>query len=820
MTRAPWRAAAPETFRPPESPRLRLMASLVDRIDLGDEWDPDRLLIIPTPGGRLTGRGRCAAAGCPKRRCGAGSLCDSHQAQFARSGSNDLEAWLVEGPRPLGVYLSLGRCSIADAAGNRCGRPVGDPQGLCDTHSQAWHVSRRKGGSFEEFLSRARPLQAIGPCVAASCFLEATYKEHQLCRVHYVGWIAQGRPTGARLEVWATRVRQPMSGQILSLRGLHELTRLEMIYGIGCRVAEHMATEPWHLRRFVDLLRAGDVDSVTEVDIDRLDGYDAYARFVIDRVRLAYADPVAERMLDRWDLRVMGHRGTLDFTGIRQAWLREAVKGWAAGALAGVRSSSVVASRVDSMRMLSAVLASGPGGGEDPSALGRADMERFLARTSSFKTRRGQPYSAQRLAGIVEDVALVLREAREAELVADLPATFVVRRGDLRRRPEHEPGRALPVQVVATLDAHVDLLRAVPGSWPMTARRVLGDRAGEMGVLVYLLLKNTGRRRGEIAGLHLECLDVDEAGRPVLVYDNHKRQRMGRRLPISDPALVQAIRDQQTWVSQRFPNTPSQELWLLPRPSRNSDGRAHLSAHQVWSWITTWIAHIPSIDVASPGADDPTPVDRSTIHPHAFRHTYAQTLADQGVPAPVLRDLMDHRSIDTTMGYYNVGESRKREAMELLAFYSIDNHGMTRPLVSERSATTDLAEQLSWVAVPMGKCSEPTNVRAGGQACPIRYQCAGCSHFESDPSYLPELRAYADELRREREAMIAAGAAQWAIEHVARQVEIVVGHIRTHETLLERIADDRRAAIEDASQTLRKARQSVPVAFGRRIRRD
>jgi hypothetical protein len=120
----------------------------------------------------------------------------------------------------------------------------------------------------------------------------------------------------------------------------------------------------------------------------------------------------------------------------------------------------------------------------------------------------------------------------------------------------------------------------------------------------------------------------------------------------------------------------------------------------------------------------------------------------------------------------------------------------------------------------MGKCSEPTNVRAGGQACPIRYQCAGCSHFESDPSYLPELRAYADELRREREAMIAAGAAEWAIEHVARQVEIVVGHIRTHETLLERIAYDQRAAIEDASQTLRKARQSVPVAFGRRIRRD
>jgi len=148
--------------------------------------------------------------------------------------------------------------------------------------------------------------------------------------VHYVGWIAEGRPDGQRFEQFAARARQPVSGHILSLRGLHELTRLELLYGIGCRVAEKMATEPWHLRRFVDLLRAGDIRSVTEFDVIRLDGYDAYARYVIDRVLLAYADPAIERERDRWDLRVLGHVGTLDFTGIRQEWLREDLKTWAA----------------------------------------------------------------------------------------------------------------------------------------------------------------------------------------------------------------------------------------------------------------------------------------------------------------------------------------------------------------------------------------------------------------------------------------------------------------------------------------------------------
>lgn len=137
-------------------------------------------------------------------------------------------------------------------------------------------------------------------------------------------------------------------------------------------------------------------------------------------------------------------------------------------------------------------------------------------------------------------------------------------------------------------------------------------------------------------------------------------------------------------------------------------------------------------------------------------------------------------------------------------------------MTGEPSGVARLNEQLSWVAVPMGKCSEPTNVRAGGQACPIRYQCAGCPHFESDPSYLPELRGYADDLRRQREAMLAAGAADWATENVSRQLDVIVEHVRRHEQLLDSLPVDERAAIDDACATARQARRSIPVAFGRR----
>ena len=40
--------------------------------------------------------------------------------------------------------------------------------------------------------------------------------------------------------------------------------------------------------------------------------------------------PEKERAKDIWQLQVFGLPGKLDFTGISQRWLREAVKWWAA----------------------------------------------------------------------------------------------------------------------------------------------------------------------------------------------------------------------------------------------------------------------------------------------------------------------------------------------------------------------------------------------------------------------------------------------------------------------------------------------------------
>ena len=181
---------------------------------------------------------------------------------------------------------------------------------------------------------------------------------------------------------------------------------------------------------------------------------------------------------------------------------------------------------------------------------------------------------------------------------------------------------------------------------------MLGDRAGEMVVLAYQLLKHTGRRLGEVASLHLDCLDVDENAKAVLVYDNHKAGRMGRRLPVTDTEVVRAVRASNSTGSQSgSPTSPavacgfSQDRPATP-PAPPTSAPASCTTGCGRGWRQS-----PASTLAPPTSTaSRSRSPRSAITPHAFRHTYAQTLADQGVPAPVLRDLMDHHHMNTTLG--------------------------------------------------------------------------------------------------------------------------------------------------------------------------
>jgi hypothetical protein len=324
------------------------------------------------------------------------------------------------------------------------------------------------------------------------------------------------------------------------------------------------------------------------------------------------------------------------------------------------------------------------------------------------------------------------------------------------------------------------------------------------------LVIDTGRRPEEICDLAFDCLARDGDGFAVLVYDNHKANRLGRRLPISEHTAT-VITTQQQRVRERYPDTAVGELKLLPTDRRNPEGRRAIAGFSLAFHQRAWVDRLPVLTTS-----DGVEFNKRRIVLYAYRHSYAQRHADAGVPIDVLRELMDHRKLDTTKGYYSVGDSRRREAVDRVAALQFDRHGkrvwrQAQALLDSGHARRAIGETV----VPFGVCTEPSNVQAGGHACPYRFRCAGCDHFRTDVSYLPDLHAYLDDLLRNRERLLAASDIDdWARaeatpsdEEVTR-IRRLIGRISAD---LDELTPDDRAQIEHAVAAVRRHRS---VALG------
>ena len=178
----------------------------------------------------------------------------------------------------------------------------------------------------------------------------------------------------------------------------------------------------------------------------------------------------------------------------------------------------------------------------------------------------------------------------------------------------------------------------------------------------------------------------------------------------------------------------------------------------------------------------------------------------------MLAELLDHRNLNVTRCYYRVGEDRCRDAVDKVTAFSFDRHGnriwrQAAALLESEHARYAVGE----VAVPYGRCSEPSNVAAGGGACPVRFRCAGCDHFRTDVSYLPDLTAYLDDLLRTRERLAAAiaGVDDWAradatpAEEEITRIRRLIGTVQSD---LAQLPAAERTQVDQAVTIIRKHR--------------
>jgi hypothetical protein len=312
----------------------------------------------------------------------------------------------------------------------------------------------------------------------------------------------------------------------------------------------------------------------------------AVAAFAAGGSDLAADGYAAEQAKDVWTMAVFGHEGRLVFTGISQPWLREAMKRWAAEDLPVRRGRSVttaVKANVRSLAKLSESLRTHrPDRGLVPSKLARRDIEAFL-HGLAYQEQDGR-ISAYQRHHTCRMVRHVLRQMRALGLadaggpLFGLADDFTVRERDLPTAPERQqPWRALPMEVLRQLCDGLPLLET------------LGSRFVRVAVE---LLIDTGRRPVEICQLPLNCLERDSDGKYVLIYDDFKNDRPGRRLPIAD-ATASLILGQQEAIARRYPDGDPANLKLLPPVSRNPRGERAMTYRHLSFMHREWINALP-----------------------------------------------------------------------------------------------------------------------------------------------------------------------------------------------------------------------------------
>jgi len=174
---------------------------------------------------------------------------------------------------------------------------------------------------------------------------------------------------------------------------------------------------------------------------------------------------------------------------------------------------------------------------------------------------------------------------------------------------------------------------------------------------------------------------------------------------------------------------------------------------------------------------------------------------------------------EATQRYYRVKEERAGRLWTGTTM-QFDRHGnrvwrqVETLLDSER-----VRRAVGEVAVPYGVCTEPSNVAAGGEDCPVRFRRVGCGHFRTDVSCLPDLEAYLADLLRSRERLASfVEADAWARSEALpsdNEITRVRRLIKRVRQSLEDLTEEERAAIQQAVTIVRRGRQAVPLGMPR-----
>ena len=700
-------------------------------------------------------------------------------------------------------------CEIHNEVGERCGRAQ-STRGLCPSHYDLLAKRCRDRGvpATDELLAAfvadraGKVLHPSIPCPVDSCErVLSSLLASGLCDYHDSGFRA-----ARRLDQTTTVAAYVSSDQVverhqLPLRSLPEPMRTELLFVLQQYAARgYGRVMVSKLRPFINEARLDEHADLLECfrthdHAVRLKGVRATGILLLEKAQRQFAgyNSLREDLVYLQDLPLRvthAHRNPdlsgnpLDMREITQPWLAAAFRAWL-GAMLEPRSTvqRCFAACVEASTVLRAKRSDS---GMDPTRLGYDDMAAVSAR---FEAR----WPAKTAMTIHSHWWEVCRVARRLGIWDQIPESFAqhyaaqkrtARRG--RGDQKVESDRVTPAAVVAHLRNNTGQLQI--------------GRHSDMYRCVLELMMETGRRPGEIASLMTDCIVQDRHGGWLLRYTAHKTGGATKELPVESP-VVESIR---RWEQIREESgVRSQFLFPTGRRRMQDGSTPHISEHYLSRILREFTASLPPVPGPVMDVDgNPVDFDLNTVQPYDFRRAYAQRHADNGTDPDVLRQLMDHASMSTTMGYYQVSSKRRRQAVSTLAPLAHNRHGKQVGIGEGRL-------QLKITPVPYGDCAEPSNVAAGGTACQLRYQCAGCGFFRPNPSHIPEIEKEILKLRSQLRIAEASDTAAYLLDAQRGLIADYEKVLVTMRARLEQLPDEQRREIDTMSEVMRRARSAA-----------
>ncbi|MGQ2913823.1 tyrosine-type recombinase/integrase [Microbacterium aurantiacum] len=700
-------------------------------------------------------------------------------------------------------------CGISDEAGVRCGRAM-TTRGLCPTHYDLFAKRcKQSDAALTDHRLEAFVADRVGkvvfpsvPCPIASCGRILSHSiSSGLCDYHDSGLRA------ARRKQPALTVEDFMGSNVvlerhqLALGSLSEPLRTELLFVIqqyaDRGVGRVMISK---LRPFINDVAADRHTDLLECFRShehsvRLKGLRAVGILLLEKAHRQFEgyDSLRGDLIFLQDLPLRETQsarnpdlgGTpLDIRKLTQPWLADAFRTWLGATLeprGAVRKCFDVcaeASQVMAARRSDA--------GTDPTRLSYEDMAAIIAR---FEQR----WSAQGIKFTYSVWWELCRLARRFGVWDEIPESFAQNYAAQKRRTlrgkgdqKVESDRVTPAAVVAHLRSHTDQLDI--------------GRPSDMYRCVLELLMETGRRPAEIATLRTDCLVQDRHGGWLLRYTAHKTGGATKELPVETP-VVESIRRWERIRTER--GIRSSYLFPSGRRRLQDENIPPIGERYLGKILHKFAANLPQVPGPVTDADGhPVDFDLTTVQPYDFRRAYAQRHADNGTDPDVLRQLMDHVSLSTTMGYYQVSSKRRRKAVNTLAPLAHDRHGRQVGIANGRM-------QLKITPVPYGDCAEPSNVAAGGTACQLRYQCAGCGFFRPNPSHIPEIEKEIMKLKSQLRIAEASDTAGYLLDAQRGLIADYEKVLTTMRERLEQLPQDQRREISTMSEVMRRARSAA-----------